>query len=191
MLKKTIKFIDFNGNEATEDLYFNLSKFEVTKFMAKYGGDLEAFAEELIQQKDLSKMVEFIQDLLTSSYGHKSMDGKHFVKNAQVREEFENSIAYAEIFELLLTDPNEAQNFITEVVANAMANSKVNQGVTQPAQPQFSVPEKKVVSIQETLEKENNQNEVKVATTKSVADMSPEELAELQAKLDALNGGQG
>ena len=29
MLKKTITYVDYNGNERTEDYYFNLSKAEI------------------------------------------------------------------------------------------------------------------------------------------------------------------
>ena len=31
MLKKTIKYTDYNGEEQTEDFYFNLSKAELTE----------------------------------------------------------------------------------------------------------------------------------------------------------------
>ena len=31
MLKKTMTYTDFDGNERTEDFYFNLSKAEVTE----------------------------------------------------------------------------------------------------------------------------------------------------------------
>ena len=30
MIKKTITYSDFNGNERTEDFYFNLTKAEIT-----------------------------------------------------------------------------------------------------------------------------------------------------------------
>ena len=31
MLKKTIKYTDYDGNEREEDFYFNLSKAEITE----------------------------------------------------------------------------------------------------------------------------------------------------------------
>ena len=39
MLKKTIKYTDYDGNEREEDFYFNLSKAEVTEMeLSKEGG---------------------------------------------------------------------------------------------------------------------------------------------------------
>ena len=32
MLKKTVNYEDFDGNQRTEDLYFNLTKLEATEF---------------------------------------------------------------------------------------------------------------------------------------------------------------
>mgnify|MGYP000249563697 FL=1 len=32
MLKKTISYTDYDGNQRTEDFYFNLSKAEITRW---------------------------------------------------------------------------------------------------------------------------------------------------------------
>ena len=39
MLKKTINYTDYNGNERTEDFYFNLTEAEILEMeMSKTGG---------------------------------------------------------------------------------------------------------------------------------------------------------
>lgn len=119
MIKKTITFTDFNGEEVTEDLYFNLSTPEITKLSYKYGGDLKAYIEKVVATNDPMLMIEFMEDLMLSSYGIKSEDGRRFVKGRQVREDFEYSQAYAELFIILITKPSEAKLFGEGLVTTA------------------------------------------------------------------------
>ena len=61
MLKKTIKYVDFNEEEVTEDFYFNLTTPEVTKMVAKIGDDIDKHAEKLAKEenhKGISKIVK-------------------------------------------------------------------------------------------------------------------------------------
>lgn len=114
MLKKTVTYVNYDGEEVTETLYFNLNQLEVTKIQAKYaknGEDLEAYAERITEAKDLETMIEFVETLVLSSYGEKSEDGKRFVKTKEIRENFEYSLAYAELMAVLLTNPQEAKEF--------------------------------------------------------------------------------
>lgn len=110
MLKKTVKYVNFNDIEVIEDYYFNLTTVELTRLQAKFG-DIAEYAKKLADSKNQEAMIQFIEDLIISSYGVKSANGRSFIKNAQVREEFEYSQAYAEIFEELLLNPQMAMEF--------------------------------------------------------------------------------
>ena len=112
MLKKTIKYVDFNGTEREEDFYFHVSVQEVTRLEAKFGGKgVETYAAELAANQDMEAMIEFIESIVLSSYGRKTEDGKNFFKSEKIRQEFEYSQAYAELFEELLMDPEAARKF--------------------------------------------------------------------------------
>ena len=50
---------------------------------------------------------------------YKSEDGKRFTKNAALREDFESSAVYAEMFEQLLLNPEEAKAFGQGLAAGA------------------------------------------------------------------------
>ena len=52
MLKKTIKYTDYNGVEREEDFYFNLTKAECAKLELSTEGGLEAFANRMIQSQN-------------------------------------------------------------------------------------------------------------------------------------------
>lgn len=112
MFKKRIKYVDFNGSPREEDFYFHMSPVEMTRLEAKIGGlTLDTYTQKLVANQDLSEMVSFIEDLVLSSYGEKTQDGTRFIKGQKIREKFEYSQAYAELFEELLTNPESAKKF--------------------------------------------------------------------------------
>lgn len=111
MFKHNVKYTDFNGNERTEDLYFHLSLPEVTRLEAEIGKPLTEYTKELADNMDMKKLLDFLERILLQSYGRKTSDGKSFYKSKELREEFEYSQAYAEVFEQMLTNPELARKF--------------------------------------------------------------------------------
>lgn len=128
MLRKEVTYVDYNGDKVTENLYFNLSSVEQTRLFARYtkGGykDLEDYAKHLLEVKDTEKMVIMIEDVILSSYGEKSPDGRAFVKTKAVRESFEYSIAYSVLFEELLTNEESMKAFFNGVVPKKQDSDK-------------------------------------------------------------------
>ncbi len=121
MFKQTISYTDFNGTERTEDLYFHLSKVEMLRLQTEIGGDLQEYAKRVTQEGNLEELLAFIEKMILNSYGKKTLDGRSFTKSKELREEFENSQAYAEVFELLLTTPGLAEKFGQGIVETGAA----------------------------------------------------------------------
>lgn len=124
MLKKTIKYVDFNGVERKEDFYFHLSTPELTRLEAKYNGDVFKHAMETVQNEDFMEMVNVLEDLILSSVGEKSTDGKKFMKNEEIRSNFEHSPAYAVMFEEIFTDPEKSEGFGRGIVTPISPNEE-------------------------------------------------------------------
>ena len=121
MLKKKVTYLDFNDQEVTEEFYFNLTKVEVTKIIAKIGCDIDVYAEKLAKEEDYEGIIDFTEMLILTSYGVKSEDGKRFVKSKEARENFEYSAAYAELFEQLMSDPEQSKAFGQGLMRGAKA----------------------------------------------------------------------
>lgn len=119
MYKKSITYVNFNGLEVTDELYFNYTKPELLRLMRKFGAtDLTEYMMSVASSGDTNKMIEMIEEVIIGSYGVKTEDGRSFIKNADIRSRFENSIAYAELFEILLTNVNELNAFASGIVGN-------------------------------------------------------------------------
>ena len=116
MYKKTLTYTDFNGDTVTEDLYFNLSKAELLEMNFRTKGGLKNYIEAIINANDTNTLTDIFKNLLLKSYGVKSPDGRKFLKNAEIRQEFECSIPYDILFTSFSTDAKEAAAFVNGIL---------------------------------------------------------------------------
>lgn len=129
MLKKLIKYVDFNGDEQTDECYFNLSKTELTEMEASEKGGFEVYLTNLINERDTKKIFALFKEIVLMSYGQKSADGTKFVKKklidgqmVRLRDEFEQSIAFDELMMELISGGDSAiSDFITKVIPQELA----------------------------------------------------------------------
>ena len=115
MLKKTIKYTDFNGAERTEDYYFNLTKVELMRMEANVQGGLSNKLERVSKANDAASVMEVMEDLIRKSYGKKTADGG-FVKKQEYVDEFVSTEAYSELFMELVTDAEAASAFVNGII---------------------------------------------------------------------------
>lgn len=125
MFKHTVAYNDFNGTERKEDLYFHLSLPEVTRIEAEIGKPISDYTQELATNMNMKELLDFLENIILNSYGQKTSDGKSFHKSKSLRDEFEYSQAYAEVFEQMLTNPDLARKFGEAVADNG--KTKKNQ----------------------------------------------------------------
>ena len=143
MIKKTIKFKDYNGTERSEDLYFHISKAsvltspdEIYKEIVSIGLDLQERSRflsdietELDPQNPFDKNTQLVADsvrmvarlldrLVDLSYGKRSEDGLKFVKNEQVLTDFKNSAVYDSFVEQMIANQDEIIEFINQLLSN-------------------------------------------------------------------------
>lgn len=116
MLKKPITYTDFNGVEVTEDFYFNLTKAELIELEMGHEGGLSEALKQIVASEDGKRIMEEFKNIILKAYGEKSLDGKKFVKSQHLRDEFESTEAYSELFVSLVTDPEAAAEFISGIM---------------------------------------------------------------------------
>lgn len=110
MLKKVINYVDFNGQQQSETHYFHMNRMEATKFEARYGGDLGAYAKAL-GEGTAKENFEFIEDIILTAYGERTPDGRGFNKSKEVVDQFKHSLAYDALFEEMVTVEGAAEQF--------------------------------------------------------------------------------
>ena len=120
MLKKTIKYTDYDGNEREEDFYFNLSKAEITEMEMSKEGGMSEYIKKISATQNGPELIKLFKDIIIKSYGEKSLDGKRFIKNKELTEAFIQTEAYSELFIELASNADEAAKFINGIMPKNM-----------------------------------------------------------------------
>jgi len=126
LLKKTVKYKDFDGNEREEDLYFHLSKVDIIKLEVSHKGGLKASIEAIMAAEDGETIMKEMEGILKMSYGKKSPDGRKHVKNDEIWEDFVSSNAYEAFFMELVLNADLSAQFIQNVVPADLVEEAAN-----------------------------------------------------------------
>ena len=128
MLKRTIKFTDYNGVERTEEHYFNLTKAEVAEMQMTVSGGLDGALQRMLDAQDGPEMFKFYKEFILKAYGRKSPDGRKFEKTEELRADFLATEAYSDLFMELCTDGKAAAQFVMGVLPAEMVNAAKESG---------------------------------------------------------------
>lgn len=133
MFTKTVTYEDFNGNERSETLHFNLTQNEIIDFAMELPDEVseavgndpnnmdeEAAAIKIAQTIGNKGIVDFLKKLILKSYGIPSEDGRKFEKSEELSKEFSQTIAYDEILMELMTDDEAASMFVSKVMPSKL-----------------------------------------------------------------------
>lgn len=116
MLKRTISYTDFDGNQREESFYFNLTKSELTEMELSATGGLTKMIEKIVETQDGARIISIFKELILKAYGEKSPDGRRFIKSQELSEAFSQTGAYDVLFMELATDADKASEFIKAVI---------------------------------------------------------------------------
>lgn len=132
MLKKTIKYTDFEDNVREETFCFNISRAELAMMENSELGGFRKKLERIVNAQDNVAIMEVLREIIHKSVGEVSPDGRRFVKSEEIARAFEETEAYSELIVELLSDEEKAAEFINgimpkEIVAQAaqMADSDI------------------------------------------------------------------
>lgn len=117
-------YVDYNGVERTEDFYFNLSKAEIADMELSTTGGIKEMIQKIIESKDQAKLVSLFKELIRMAYGVKSEDGRNFIKNDKVREDYFSTNAYSDLYMELATNDAFASQFFESILPTLPASNE-------------------------------------------------------------------
>ena len=120
MIKKTIEYVDYNGENRKEEFYFNLSKAEVMEMEMSKNGGLSEYIQRIVKSSDNAAIIALFKEIICKAYGEKSLDGKRFIKNKEWTDAFVQTEAYSELFMELATNADEAAAFVNGIIPKNM-----------------------------------------------------------------------
>lgn len=129
MYKITETYVDYDGNERTEDFFFHVTKTEIMEMDFLEEGGLQKTVEKIMSTQDRKGLLELFKSIVIMAYGEKSADGRRFIKNQEVKDNFTQTEAYSNIFIRLATDSKLATEFINNIVPKDLQEEAAKQSM--------------------------------------------------------------
>lgn len=111
MLKKQVKFKDYEGNDKTVTLYFHLNKFEWLELETYTKGGLIENLQNAIEQNNAKKTIDILKKIILTAYGEKNEETGEFQKSEAAAIKFSKTDAFSELFYELAYDEAKSQEF--------------------------------------------------------------------------------
>ena len=145
MLKKTIIYKDYDGNDKTDTLYFHFNKFEWLELEAYTKGGLIVNLETALETNNAKKTIEILQKVILKAYGEKNPETGAFEKSDDISIRFSKTDAFSELFFDIAYNDDSSRDFFMglvpiearDEVIKEMAKLEEQQTLDiQPTQPQ-------------------------------------------------------
>lgn len=138
MFERTFTYEGFDGKEYKDTWGFYLSKADLLEIQLGTFVGLDQLIKRLIDTQNGKEIMAIIKEIILKSVGRPSQDGKRFIRNQEIRDEFEQTEAYSQLFEELVMDGEKAMDFIisavprevgekmkSEIIKNKVENTEV------------------------------------------------------------------
>ena len=127
MIKMNVSAETFDGDMATETLWFHMNKVDLIELQQSEPGGftdtLQAFMSRKPEDwtmKDKFKLFDFFRTMVDKAYGERSSDGKRFRKSPEILANFKDSIFYDEFVLSLLEDEEKSIKFFNGVMPKSL-----------------------------------------------------------------------
>ena len=128
MFSRTFEYIGYDGNPHKDTWWFNLSEAELYKLELSNLGGMNGMMNKLLRESKPGEIVDLFEKLILSAVGERSVDGRKFIKNEEIRQDFYQSKAYSDLFVELVKSGDKLAEFlrgaIPAEVAEALAKAE-------------------------------------------------------------------
>ncbi len=124
MLKKTITYVDYLGTTRVEDLYFNLSKSELSDMQMSVDGGLDKWLDKIMKGKNNREIYNTFVEIVDKAYGELSPDGKFHIKEDEdghkLYKKFKQSPAYDALMDEICQNETTIAEFCKGILPKAL-----------------------------------------------------------------------
>lgn len=117
MIKHTVKWQNYNGEDVEKDFWFNLDAGEIALLEFTEKGGFSAWMQTAIENDDTRVVGPSFEKILLSAVGRR--DGDDFIKDDEAFRSFRWSGAYSALVLWMLQNPTEALTLINGMMPAA------------------------------------------------------------------------
>jgi hypothetical protein len=135
MKQRTFTYEGFDGKMHTDTWNFYLSKADLLEINVESFVGLDALMKRLFDTQNGKEIMAIIREIILRSVGRPSQDGRRFIRNEELRQEFYQTEAYAQLLTEMFENPDKLNEFIISIVPHDMAVG-IQQAMAQDAKQQ-------------------------------------------------------
>lgn len=121
MFSRIFTYMGYDNKEHKDTWWFNLSESELYKMEIGSVGGVNGLMNRLLRENEPGKVVDIFEKIILGAVGERSIDGRKFVKNEDIRQDFYQSPAYNELFMELVSKPDNFRNFLLACIPEELA----------------------------------------------------------------------
>lgn len=122
MIKKTITYEDYNGEERTKDFYFHMNQVEFSKLNAEIPGGIEKRMQKIIEDRDEDALLLIIDKLVSRGYGIFDEE-EEFTKIGKTGRPLYEKFINTDAYDKLISELIKSEHNITEFLRGMMPNN--------------------------------------------------------------------
>ena len=127
MLKKSVKYIDYEGLPAVATCYFNLNKFEWLELETYTKNGLIKNLKDALENNNVKKTIDILKKIILHAYGEKNPETGVFEKSDEISIRFSKTEAFSELFYELAYNEEKSKEFFVGLIPPEMKEQALAQ----------------------------------------------------------------
>ena len=137
MLKKTVTYEDYLGTVRTEDLYFNLSKTELSDMQMSVDGGYNVMLDKIMRGVNNKEIYKAFVNVVLAAYGELSPDGKYHLKEDENGNKLYKKFRQSPAYDALMDEICQNESTVAEFCKGILPKSMQAEGTEQKPHGEF------------------------------------------------------
>lgn len=138
MFSRDFEYTGYDGKPKKDTYWFNLTEAELYEIDLSSIHGFTGEMSRLLKEERTKEIVDAFKGIILNSVGVVSADGRKFIKNEEVKEDFYRSKAYSQLFVELVSSGEKVAEFlkgaIPEEIRQKMEADEASQKAAEEAE---------------------------------------------------------
>ena len=129
MYKEVVTYENYEGEEVTKTLHFNITKAELVRLEMEYPNGIQAYIQSVVESRDKKQIMDLFEMFITLAYGKRDEDNNFIKLDEKEIRAFKSSEVYSALFMKLLTDEKAQEAFFLGIMPKELreaANKEIS-----------------------------------------------------------------
>ena len=147
MLERTFEYIGYDGQPKKDTYYFDLNEAELFEMDLSSIYGFKGQMERLLKEERTAEIVDMFKGIILGAVGEVSPDGRRFIKNDKIREDFHRSKAYSKLFVELVSSGEKFAEFLRGAIPEEIRQKMEEDDAAAKEADKLAIPEEPKLSV--------------------------------------------